>query len=312
MWLREIPQEEKKALLRRMKVQPSQLDGFLGAFFELVLHQMLMQSNCCFAYTPEGLADYCLTENDRSFFLEATVCGAKDRYFGLFSNERNLLNEVGKRMGPIRADIWLHVTASTGQRLGAEDAKRLADQCMPLLDHLPKLAKGIPAWRYVASLLETEEHSEQFESRGWKVTACVTPIIEQDVDGKVFLWPGNAEGAVNPLRNALGKKRRNWRRKGHTDKPFLIAVNICHPHALRGDAEKALLRVGSNKHEGSSPNLASFLDGVNGVIVFSQALPDNLSQSSVRLFRNGRKEIPAKLEFLLRERQTGDLLGIAR
>lgn len=309
MWLQEIPQETRKALLRRMEVQPNQSDGFMGAFFELVLHRMLTQFNCCFTYSPEGLADYCLPENNRSFFLEATVCGARERYFGLFSNERNLLNEAGRIIGPIKANIWLHVTASTDQRLGAEDAKQLADQCMPLLDRLPKLSKRISAWRYVASLLETEQHSIQFASRGWEVRACVTTIREQDAEGNVFLWPGNAEGAVDPIRKALSKKRRNWRRKGNTGQPFLIAINICHPHALTGDAEEALLGVGRDQHQGSSPSLASFLDGVNGVIVFSQALPDNLSQSTVRLFRNGGKEIPAKLEFLLRERRIGNLLG---
>ena len=107
---------------------------------------------------------------------------------------------------------------------------------------------------------------------------------------------------------ALEKKVKNWKEGKIKDRVFLIAINVCHPDSFSDDPEQAIFGPGRPSDEEGI--FREDLSCVDGVIVFYQATLGNECSAPVRLYKNGNRNLPECLQFLLQEQRLGDLLGI--
>ena len=311
LWLDHIPIDKRDKLLRRLQVPPSDLPGFLGAFFELQLHEMLKRASCQFCYEPDGPVDFCIFDDAERFFLEATVCGAEHRPYRLDSNIAHFFDSLKRHLPPMTLDLWLEIGGNTDQRLSNKEIERFSEQCRQLLDTYDAgWTLPMPKLPDIPGLLANKRTAVELANNDWQVRACVAPVPTPDRAGDVIRWPGLAKGAFDQIRKSIKKKLRNWKSADGGRGHFLIAINIVHPHAVQGDLERAVFGPKWRAKLNAPSTFVRDLTAANGVIGCGENLPDTQSSSHIRLYQNGIKPVPSFLQHLKYEKRLGALLGI--
>lgn len=307
-WFQTIPDNRRKALEKRLKSE--RFDQFLGAMFELEIHEILRRLGCVIEIEPElpgsnGKVDFRVIDKAQEFYIEATVCGLGQGVLHSNENEHDAIEKLRRHLKkPLHSNLWLETEGELKKSLGKEFVKQFQD----LLDmHTPEEVWNIHRQygpQLGAWLLSTEFSEGDWGAKGW-----LSPAVSSSGAGQV--WGTARGGCVNgiePIITALKKKVKNWKEGKIKDRIFLIAINVCHSDAFSDDPEQAIF--GRARSPESDENFLEYLSCVNGVLVFYQATLGNERSASVWLYQNGKKNIPECLQFLLQEQRLGDLLGI--
>lgn len=305
-WFQAVPDNKRKALEGRLKSK--HFKQFLGAMFELEVHGILRRLGCMIEWEPElpggGTVEFRVVDKNQEFYVEATVCGIGQGALHSNENEHDAVEKLRKQLERLHSDLRLSAKGELKKSLGKEVVKpfqRLLDT--HTLEEVRNLHREYGSL-WAPSLLSTE-----FSEGDWVLKGELRPAYASNGAGKV-LGPARTEyvDGATPITTALKKKVKNWKKGGIKDRDYLIAINVCHPDSFSDDPEQAMF--GSRRSGDGESSFRKQLSCVNGVIVFYNATLGNERSAPVRLYKNGNRDIPECLEFLLQEQRLGDLLGI--
>lgn len=305
-WFQAVPDDQRKALEGRLKSK--HFKQFLGAMFELEVHEILRRLGCMMEWEPElpgsGTVEFRAIDKNQEFYVEATVCGIGQGGLHSNENEHDAVEKLRKQLERLHSDLRLSAKGELKKSLGKEVVKPF----QRLLDtHTREEVRNIH--REHSSLWSPSLPSTEFSEGDWVLRGELRPAFAPNGVGKV-LGPARTEyvDGATPITTALKQKVKNWKKGGIKDRDFLIAINVCHSDAFSDDPEQAIF--GRTRSAERNENFLEDLSCVNGVIVFYMATLGNERSAPVRLYQNGKKNIPECLQFLLQEQRLGDLLGI--
>ena len=305
-WFQAVPDNRKKGIEKRLKSK--HFKQFLGAMFELEVHEIFRRLGCDIEIEPElpggGTVDFRVIDKSQEFYVEATVCGIGRGALHSNENEQDAVEKLRKHLKRLHSDLRLSAKGELKKSLGRDFVKQFQD----LLDkHTPSEVRHMH--REHGSLWAPSLLSTEFSEGNWVLKGELRPAFASSGAGKV-LGPARTEyvDGAQPITTALEQKVKNWKELMIKDRVFLIAINVCHSDSFSDDPEQAIFGLGrSDDGEG---DFREYLSCVNGVIVFYKATLGNECGAPVRLYKNGNKNIPKGLQFLLQEQRLGDLLGI--
>ncbi len=275
--------------------------------FELEVHEILRRLSCVIEIEPElsggRTVDFRVIAKTEEFYIEATVCGIGQGALHSNENEQDAVEKLRKHLKRLHSDLILSAKGELKRSLSKEVVKPFQD----LLDrYTPEEVHDV----YKVHGLRGElQLSTEFREGDWVLKGRLRPAFATSSTGKV-LGPARTEyiDGVEPITTALKKKAKNWKEGRIKDHIFLIAINVCHLDSLSDDPEQAIFDPGRPSSE--EGKFREDLSCVDGVIVFYNATLGNERNAPVRLYKNGDRNIPECLEFLLQEQRLGDLLGI--
>lgn len=305
-WFQTIPDNRKKGIEKRLKSK--HFKQFLGAMFELEVHEIFRRLGCVIEIEPElpggGTIDFHVADISQEFYVEATVCGIGQGALHSNENEYDAVEKLRKHLKRLHSNLRLSAKGELKKSLGKEFIKQFQD----LLDtHSPEEVRNIH--KEHSSKLGSWLLSTEFREGDWVLEGRLRPAFASSGTGKV-LGPARTEyiDGVEPITTALKKKVKDWKERKIKDHIFLIGINVCHSDSFSDDPEQAIFSPGIPS--GVEGNFREYLSCVDGVIVFYNATLGNERSAPVRLYKNGDRNIPECLEFLLQEQRLGDLLGI--
>ena len=306
-WFQAIPDNRKKGIKKRLKAKHFQ--QFLGAMFELEIHEIFRRLGCVIEIEPklpgsDGTVDFRVIDQSQEFYVESTVCGIGQGTLHSNKNEQDVIEKLRSHLKRLHSDLWLSAKGELKKSLGKEVVKPFQD----LLDkYTPEEVWNIH--RQYGSQLGSWFLPTEFREGDWVLEGRLRPAVASSGAGQVW---GPARGGpvdgVKPITTALKKKVRNWKEGEIRDHIFLIAINVCHLASFSDDPERAIF--GHTKSVNEDESFLEYLSLVNGVIVFYNATLGSERSAPIRLYKNGNKNIPECLQFLLQEQRLGDLLGI--
>ena len=306
-WFQAVPDNRRKALEGRLRSE--RFDQYLGAIFELEIHEILRRLGCVIEIEPElpsgGTVDFHVIDKAQEFYMEATVCGIGQGLLHSNENEHDAVKKLRKYLRkPLHSNLWLSAKGELKRSLGKEVVKPFQN----LLDkHSPEEVRNIH--RQYGRQLGSWLLSTEYREGDWVLEGRLKPAFASSGAGQVW---GPARGGcvdgIEPIVTALKKKVKSWKEGKMKDHVFLIAINVCHPDFFSDDPEQAIF--GPRRSGDEKGNFESYLSCVDGVIVFYKATLGNECSAPVRLYQNGKRNIPECLQFLLQEQRLGDLLGI--
>ena len=306
-WFQAIPDNRRKALEGRLKSE--RFDQYLGAIFELEIHEILRRLGCIIEIEPElssgGTVDFHVIDKAQEFYIEATVCGIGQGALHSNENEQDAVEKLRKHLKkPLHSNLWLSAKGELKRSLGKEVVKPFQN----LLDkHSPEEVQNIH--RQYGPQLGSWLLSTEFSKDDWVIKGSLSPAVDSSGIGQV--WGASRGGCIDGIESiitALKKKVKNWKEGKIKGRAFLIAINVCHSDSFSDDPKQAIFGPGRLGDE--EGNFESYLSCVDGVIVFYKATLGNERCAPVRLYKNGNRDIPECLRFLLQEQRLGDLLGI--
>ena len=306
-WFQAIPDNRKKGIEKRLKSK--HFKQFLGAMFELEVHEIFRRLGCVIEMEPElpggGTVDFRVIDKTEEFYIEATVCGIGQGALRSNENEYDAVEKLRRHLKKtLHSDLRLSAKGELKKSLGREFVKQFQD----LLDrYTPEEVLNIH--REHGSLWAPSLLSTEFSAGDWVLKGELRPAFASSGSGKV-LSPMRTEyvDGAEPITTALKRKWKNWKERKIKDGVFLIAINVCHSDSFSDDPEQAIF--GPGRPSGEEGNFREDLSCVDGVIVFYNATLGNERSAPVRLYKNGQRDIPKCLSFLLQEQRLGNLLGI--
>lgn len=306
-WFQAVPDNRKKGIEKRLKSK--HFKQFLGAMFELEVHAIFRRPGCIIEIEPElpsgGTVDFRVINKEQEFYIEATVCGIGQGTLHSNENEQDAVKKLRKYLRkPLHSNLWLLAKGELKKSLSKEIVKPFQD----LLDkHSPEEVRNIH--RQYGPQLGSWFLSTEFREGDWVLEGRLKPAVASSGAGQVWgpVRSGPVDGA-EPIRTALKKKVKDWQERKIKDHIFLIGINVCRSDSISDDPEQAIF--GHGRLGDGDGNFVEHLSCVNGVIVFYNATLGNERSAPVRLYKNGQRDIPKCLSFLLQEQRLGDLLGI--
>ena len=308
-WFQVVPDNQRRALEGRLKSE--RFAQFLGAMFELEIHEILRRLGCVIEIEPElpgsnRKVDFQVIDKAQEFYIETTVCGIGQGALRSNDNEHDAIEKLRRHLKkPLHSNLWVSATGELKQSLGQKFVK----QFQGLLDEHPQ-EEVLKRHREYGSQLGSWLLSIEFRAGNWVLEGRLKPAIASSGAGQVW-GPerGGPVDGVTPITMALKKKVKNWRERRIKDRVFLIAINVCHSDSFPDDPERAIF--GHGRTGNGEDDFREYLSCVNGLLVFYHATLGNERSAPVRLYRNGNRDIPECLQFLLQEQRLGDLLGLS-
>ena len=323
-WYHPIPKNKRIGLRKRLKAKD--FHTFMGAYFELQLHNFLFAASLRVAIEPDfpgssGTVDFRVFDAEQEFYLEATVCGLKKSFLNFSNNEYHAvrtLRETLIRDSLLHSDLHLE---SEGELKGTPGKTIITPFRQLLLDHSPQSVSSVitrygPAyWTYHWRV--PNPPIAKYSHEGWDLTGWLAPPMSSDGLGRV-VGPGRSGvgDSTEAIRNSLDQKAKHWRQLKRSrcweqrTPIFLIAINVCSPN-LFDEQEICGAIFGSSPSTGQGlRRFSNYLRDVHGIIVVTNGTLGNESAAPVRLYRNGDCGIPDCLSFIERTQPFGDILRI--
>ena len=295
----------------KLKKRLQSEDNFMGAAFELELHELLERQGCSFMFQPRivGDEDFCIWEKSCRYFIEATVAGYKQISFQSNPNESNFLFRLTKRLtDKLRAaQIELHLSAEGELRhtLPKSFVKETEDKVCSLIDDPEKNI------RYGFS--DISHYYGEWKISGYFWPSAPGLLMPRQYGYVLGFFRGGVVDGITPTLKAIKRKRTqisSWAKNAKPNDHFLIAVNACHPELFLGDFETLIERIGLG---GENDRLARKLAGmhqVSGVLLVYNAVLGAKTHAPAQLIPVKDRPIPDSLSVLVNKQEWGLLLGM--
>lgn len=302
-----VPCEHQYTLKQRLQSEAN----FMGAAFELELHELLQRQGCSFSFQPQivGDEDFCICEKDSRYFVEATVAGYKQSSFQSNPNESNCINRLSQRLTDKlrKAQVELHLRAEGELKhtLPNSFLKEIEDTVCSLIDDP---AKEI---RYGFSDI-SHTYGE------WKISGYFWPsapglLMPRQYGYLLGFFRSGAVDGITPTLRAIKRKRSQiarWAKNAKPNDHFLIAVNACHPELFLGDFEALTERIGLGKENDKLTRKLADMPRMSGVLLVYNAVLGAKTHAPAQLIPIKGRPIPASLSVLLNKQDWGPLLGM--
>lgn len=239
-WYGRYPERSRKQWSGRFRSPDDR--QFLGAFFELYMHEFLTRLD----YTPRvdptadngRVPDFLCSKGGRSFYLEATVAmphverspGAEKRV----SRARDAINTIRS------PDFLLWIDEQGAPQTDIPAARLRADigSFMSAIDY----EECRRQWDSKHEIMSLPKHVLQFG--GWTIVVRLVPVAPESrgevTGGAILAWgPGQSRRVdrVTPIRAALKEKAGRY---GTIDCPYVIAISTPTERVHHGEVMQAL------------------------------------------------------------------------
>lgn len=236
MWFERYPEYAKKSLTQRL----SNEKNALGAWFELLLHELLFQLGCNVDVkdidNPKRTPDYLASHGDRGCYVEATTVNPQDNPSSVDPNLQDalrILNSLSSSAFQMRLIVegTIARTLSKGE-LVAKFGKLLTN-------HDPDAVK-----RQVQEFGEECAPYDEIRGKDWSLRGELVPISSGQLEGKesrdLIIGPlmGTYMGDASfEVQKRVSKKAGRYRL---LDAPLIVAANVVDIRFDR-EAERAAL-----------------------------------------------------------------------
>lgn len=301
-WFSHYPESHKSDLKRRFETRVE--SQFLSAFFELYLHELLLQLGCSVELPPQGplqsrRPDFLVhSQNGPDHYVEAVLA---DKNSSKDAARQAMVEQVFDAINRIDSPnffVDISVTGAPSTQPPARKIRARVENWLRSFD--PDTVRNQYERGGLAALPLLHEAHE-----GWKIHFRAFPK-SQDVRGKpgirpIGMWssgaaPSNAKVAI---RNAVRDKANHYRDLGT---PYLVGVNSLTSGTDRDEIVEALF--GSEEHifpvnDPDAPPFVNYardgawlgIDGpintrVSAVLVISHLVPWGTAVSDLTLYHN--------------------------
>lgn len=323
-WFQAVPCKKRRGFEKRL--QDKDFSNFMGAYFELQLHQVLLRLGCDVRIEPDFVdcpktVDFLAIHDDQEFCVEATVCGLDEERLNFSGNEhfavKKIRDELTRRR-LLHSDLHLQAEGELRKTLG----RRAIEPFVKLLnehssDEVRRLVDQY-GLGYVTYPWEFENPPiAKLECGDWKLIGCLAPPMASDGLGRV-IGPGRS-GTFDwseKIRTSLHRKAKQWRKiEEAADREkfgsiHLIAINVCGPGlCCEPEVSNAIFGTPTPPSQGFG-EVQRDLRSTNGVIVVTNDALGRERTAQIRLYQNAGADISKCLESLRGTQRLGDLLGI--
>ncbi len=322
-WFQAIPCEHRKGLERRL--QDKNFCNFMGAYFELQLHQVLLRLGCDVTIEPQFVdcpktVDFLAFHDDQRFRVEATLCGLDEERLNFSGNEYFVVRTIREeltRQRLLHSDLHLQAEGELSETLGRSAIKRFS---VLLSEHSPDEVRRLVNQHglgYVTYPWECQNPPiAKLECGDWKLVGWLAPPMASDGLGRV-IGPGRSDTFdwSEKMRTSLRLKAKHWRKIEATtgwekcELNHLIAINVCGL-GLHCEPEVSDAIFGTPTPSQGFGEFRRDLRGTSGIIVVTNGILGYERTAQVRLYRNAGTDIPNCLESFRDTQRFSDLLGI--
>ena len=292
---------------------------FLGALFELQIHQVLLNIGCTSSIHPNfsgsnATVDFHVANGDQEFYVEATVCGLTKEGLNYGNNEWQAVNKLRDALTScnlLHSDLCLRASGDLRTNLGTDVIKPFKNLLREYsAERIRDIVENHGHGYYLFPWLFSDPPIAEYRYDSWTLVGWLQPALSSTGLGQVF-GPSKTDvlDLVTKIRSSLEKKAKQWRRINFGHGTFVIAINVCEFGCDEYDIRKVIFDSPTPSIETES--FVDKLSGVSGIIVVGNATLGYEWSAPVRLYRNGNMNIPTCFEFLLQTRQLGDLIGIS-
>ena len=303
-WFDEIPSDKKSEFESRLKAKKD--ETFKGALFELQIHRMLKNLGLKIEVEPDlpgtgkkiDFRVHLPNQESQRFYLEAANCIPKESKLEGNLNEEEVINEIKKEFPNPHTDVWIETEGILKNTLGK---KRVTKPIREFLEKYPPQE---------ASQMYDISHT-LIEDGNWNLKACFKQPLNPLGPARIYGPFRISEDETPPLKR-LEKKAKKWKNFDFNGSPFIIAVNALTPDFfLSPHGEKILFSTSDGKKK-SINEFRKGLHYIDGIIFVDNAKLSTVGirDANVQLFKNGERNIPECLHFLLSKQRLGTLLGI--
>ena len=303
-WFAELPCPVRLTFERRLRSR--RFDQFASVLFEMQVHSLLRRLGCAVDIEPtlahtRNRIDFRARSDDRTFYVEATVCGLGKSELRGNDAEDDAVRKIREEIPLLHSHLWLEATGELNRMLPKE---RVVAPFRALLEeYTPEDVRR----RHGEGGMWNAPQARLTDGN-WVLTGSLDPAPDGAAGHVVGPARGGAVDFSKSLREKLSDKARKWKNVDFGGSPFLVAVNDCS--SLRNRSTESAL-FGRTTSDDAPREFRRTFSNVDGVLVVSNAVLGNEINAGVQLYRNGDAQIPACLRHLEQPHRLGELLGIA-
>ena len=220
MWFERYPQHAKASLRQRL----GNGDNALGAWFELVLHELLFQLGCKLDVVDidntDKTPDFLTSHQDRSCYVEATIVNPRDNIAFIddnFENAKDRLNTLHSPYFQIRLTVDGKLTRTLSNKELMEPFRKL------LGEHDPAEVR-----EQIALMGEYGAPYTEIKDNGWVLRGVLRPIPPEGKHrtspGLIVEVGGIYTGDASPeVQKAVSRKAGKY---GRLPAPLIVAANV--------------------------------------------------------------------------------------
>ena len=238
-WFQSYPTEGKKDLQKRLRSVRD--DQFQGAFFELLLHQMLFNLGCNTRVHPKiecvnASPDFLVNEGDYSCYIEAKSVDSKSSSFALNPDEQDVINKLNSLDSPY-FHIGVDMEGKLSKTLSNAEVRR------PFIKLLENYGPD-EVQRIIDDGSMYDAPSETISHGGWTLKGWLHPISSHGRDNRqasrMVLYPYKARflDIKTSVVNALKEKASKY---GKPAFPLVLAISSMDPFFQAREAELEVL-----------------------------------------------------------------------
>ena len=220
MWFEQYPQCAKESLRQRL----ANGKNALGAWFELLLHELLFQLGCKVDVVDidntDKTPDFLASHEDRSCYVEATIINPTGNIAVVddnFENAKSRLNTLQSPDFQIRLTIDGRLTRTLSNKELMEPFRKL------LSEHDPATVR-----EQIALMGEYGAPCTEIKGKGWVLRGALRLIPPQGKHrtspGLIAEVGGSYTGDASPeVQTAVSRKAGKY---GHLPAPLIVAANV--------------------------------------------------------------------------------------
>lgn len=283
-WFERFPIEVRDDLRGRFRGDDH---AHLGAFIELLIHEVLMRLDCTLEVHPEisdkkSRPDFLAHHRDCSFYVEATVIDPSTSPFAPNSLEEDVVAKINE-LPSTHFCINMKVVGKLSRALSR-------NQVVPPFAKLLAAHNPDEVQRLIHEKGQIATPSEIIKCGTWSLEGQLLPIAPEkrgyNKSRRLVIGPARTEmvDSSTPVHRAVRKKARKY---GRLDAPLVVATNVCDPFFDKTDEVEVLFGKEQITYFEERPDLPTKLvRKPDGVWIQGGSKPRYTRLAAVWMFRD--------------------------
>ena len=223
-WFKKFPTDGQNDLRKRFR--SARHDAHEGAFFELFLHELMINLGLKVEQAHPLLPDsgnhpdFMICDGSKCFYLEAATTGSEDGPFTLKNNEQDALEEL-KKLTSSDFNLLIEITGELSRSISKAPLRSKFNELLSQGHDPDEVKATVDACGFDAA------PTVLYETDGWGIQAWLSPISRparrpcQTRRINVQFARARRTSSIDPVRNKLKDKGKHY---GDPQLPLVIAV----------------------------------------------------------------------------------------
>ena len=223
-WFQKFPDEGRNDLRRRFRSVLH--DDHEGAFFELFMHELMINLGLKVEHVHPTLPDSCnhpdlvVGDGSNRFYLEATTTGSKDGPFTLKNIEQEIIEEL-RKLTSSDFNLLIEITGELSRAIKKAHLRSKFEELLSQGHDPDEVKTTVDACGFDAA------PSDLYETDGWGIQAWLSPISRPARRHcptrriNVQFARARRTSSIDPVRDKLQDKGKHY---GVPQLPLVIAV----------------------------------------------------------------------------------------